>query len=84
MIHTAPQISDTAIEYEYDYHQLFKAFIHVWLIPFALGFINPMYSIIYIIIVASMYSTIFRSKSEGFWGVLGFTFLGSLIMMMPG
>ncbi len=84
MVPNRPQVSSTAIEAEYDYHQLFKAFTHVWIIPLALGFISPLYSILYIALVALIYSTVFRSKSEGFWGVMAFTFLGSLIMMMPG
>lgn len=84
MIHDIPKVSSTTIEIEYDYNQLFKAFTHVWLIPFALGLISPLYSIIYIVAVAAMYSTVFRSKSEVFWGVMAFTFLGSIMMMMPG
>lgn len=84
MISNQPQINSTAIEAEYDYHQLFKAFAHVWIIPLALGFIHPAYSLVYLFIVTVIYSTVFRSKSEGFWGVMAFTFLGGLIMMMPG
>lgn len=84
MIPNRPQITTNAMEAEYDYHQLFKALTHVWIIPLALGFIHPAYSIIYILVVTVIYSTVFRSKSEGFWGVMAFTFLGSLIMMMPG
>lgn len=77
--------SERSIDFEYDYHQLLKAFIHVWIIPFLLGMmLHPLYSLLYISVLSLAYATIFRSKSESFWSVMGFSILGAIIMLIPG
>ena len=60
-------------EDEYDYGQVFKAFIHIWIVPFLLAFIDSTNSLVYLGCVSFLYSTVFWKKSSEFWGVLSFS-----------
>lgn len=69
-------------EDEYDYGQVFKAFIHVWVVPFLLAFIDPTNSLAYIGCVSFLYFTVFWNKSSEFWAVLGFSVLIILLFII--
>lgn len=60
-------------EDEYDYGQVFKAFIHIWIVPFLLAFIDPTNSLVYLGCVSFLYFTVFWKKSSEFWGILSFS-----------
>jgi len=68
---------------EYDYGQIGKGIIHVWVIPFLIAFIAAEYSLVYIACVTLLYSTVFRDKSDGFFGVLGISLAIIAIMIIP-
>lgn len=57
------------------YNKAFKGVIHAILIPLILGWvITPIAATIYLITAAVLYGSVFRHKSQGFWGVVAFVF----------
>ncbi|MDO9304606.1 MAG: hypothetical protein Q7T77_04715 [Sulfuricurvum sp.] len=53
------------------YQEAFKGAIHAVIIPLILAFLlSPLFASGYFITVAFLYSTVFRHKSQGFWGVV--------------
>ena len=62
-------------EDDYNYGQVGKAFLHIWGVPFLLAFLDIQYSLTYIVAVSFLYSTVFRKKSEEFFGVLSFSII---------
>jgi hypothetical protein len=57
------------------YQKAFKGAIHAILIPLILGWvITPIAATIYLITAAVLYGSVFRHKSQGFWGVVAFVF----------
>lgn len=69
-------------EEDYDYRKIFKAIIHVWIIPFILAFIDPLNTVVYWGCLTLLYSTVFRYKSDEFWGVSLFTILIALFLIV--
>jgi len=70
-------------EEDYDYGQIAKGVLHAWIIPFVIGFIDPAYSIVYIACASLLYSTVFRHKSDGFFGALVFGMAIIAMMIVP-
>jgi hypothetical protein len=68
---------------EYDYGQIVKGIVHAWIIPFIIAFIAPQYSLVYIACAGFLYSTVFRDKSDGFFGAVVFSMLIIAIMVIP-
>lgn len=57
------------------YDKAFKGVIHAILIPLMLGWVvAPIAATIYLITAAVLYGSVFRHKSQGFWGTLVFVF----------
>lgn len=57
------------------YDKAFKGVIHAVIIPLILAFaIMPLAATIYLVTTAVLYGTVFRHKSQGFWGVVAFIF----------
>lgn len=57
------------------YDKAFKGAIHAVIIPLILAFaIMPSAATIYFVTAAVLYGTVFRHKSQGFWGVVAFVF----------
>lgn len=53
------------------YNKAYKGVIHAILIPLILGWvIAPIAATIYLITAAVLYGSVFRHKSQGFWGTL--------------
>jgi len=56
---------------DYDtYDKAFKGAIHAILIPFILAWVSPVLASGYLITAAFLYGTVFRHKSQGFWGTV--------------
>lgn len=70
-------------EEDYDYGQIVKGVIHAWIIPFIIAFIDPAYSLVYIACAGLLYSTVFRDKSDGFFGTVIFSMLMIAMMVVP-
>lgn len=70
-------------EEDYDYGQIAKGVLHAFVIPFIIAFIDPAYSLTYIACAGFLYSTVFRHKSDGFFGVVVFMFLIIAMMIIP-
>lgn len=65
------------------YDKAYKGVIHAILIPLILGWvIAPMAATIYLVTAAVLYGTVFRHKSQGFWGTLVFVFGISALLIM--
>jgi len=57
------------------YQKAFKGAIHAVIIPLILAFlVSPLVASGYFTTVAFLYGTVFRKKSQGFWGVVAFVF----------
>lgn len=65
------------------YDKAYKGVIHAILIPLILGWVvAPMAATIYLVTAAVLYGTVFRHKSQGFWGILAFVFgIAALLIM---
>lgn len=65
------------------YNKAFKGVIHAILIPLLLGWVvTPIAATIYFVTAAVLYGTVFRHKSQGFWGILAFVFgIAALLIM---
>lgn len=70
-------------EEDYDYGQIIKGIVHAIIVPFLIAFIDPAYSLVYVLCAALLYSTVFRHKSEGFWGTIVFTISMAAMMIVP-
>jgi hypothetical protein len=70
-------------EEQYDYGQIVKGIVHAWIIPFIIAFIDPAYSLVYIACAGFLYSTVFRDKSDGFFGAVVFSMLIIAMMVIP-
>lgn len=70
-------------EKDYDYGQIGKGAFHAFVVPFLLAFANPAYSLVYLLCAAFLYSTVFRHKSDGFWGTIVFMITMAAIMIVP-
>lgn len=60
---------------EYNYGNIFKAILHIFMIPFLIAIWSPKLSIAWIVFVIFLYSTVYRQNSKEFWGVLSFVIL---------
>lgn len=57
------------------YNKAFNGVVHAILIPLILGWVvTPIATTIYLVTAAVLYGTVFRDKSQGFWGVVAFVF----------
>ncbi len=64
------------------YDKAFKGAIHAILIPFILAWISPIVASGYLLTAAFLYGTVFRHKSQGFWGIVALVFgLYALLVM---
>lgn len=64
------------------YTEATKGFIHAFVIPFILMWIHPLVATAYFGTVAVLYSTVFRKRSQGFWGTVLFVMLiGALLVV---
>ncbi|MCL4431565.1 MAG: hypothetical protein M1300_04505 [Epsilonproteobacteria bacterium] len=52
------------------YEEATKGFIHAFVVPFILSWIHPLVATVYLVTAAVLYSTVFRHRSQGFWGVI--------------
>lgn len=65
------------------YNKAFKGATHALIIPLILAFaIMPLAATIYFITAAVLYGTVFRHKSQGFWGVVGFVLSISALLIV--
>lgn len=71
-------------EDHYDYGQIGKGVLHAFIVPFLIAFINPAYSLVYLLCAAFLYGTVFRHKSDGFWGTIVFIISMAAMMIVPG
>lgn len=71
--------------YEEDYKdwQIFKGFIHAAVIPFIIALIAPHYTFVYLVCAAFLYGTVFRYKSQGFFGTLALLIFIAAIVILP-
>jgi len=60
---------------EYNYGNVFKAILHIFIIPFIVAIWFPKLSIAWIVFAIFLYSTVYRQNSKEFWGVLSFVIL---------
>lgn len=67
---------------EYNYGQIGKAVVHVLIVPFILAFINPILSSGYVLSATFLYATVFRHKSQEYFGVLTFIILMTIFMIV--
>lgn len=67
---------------EYNYGRIGKAVAHILLIPFLLAFLNIKLPMGYLVCVIFLYSTVFRSQSKEFFGVLSFVIAISAIFII--
>lgn len=64
------------------YTEATKGFIHAFLIPFILSWIHPLVATAYFATAAVLYSTVFRHRSQGFWGTVAFVVLMGLLLVV--
>jgi len=55
---------------EYNYGQIAKSLVHIFIIPFMLSFIDPKYPLAYVAVVSALYATVFRDRASEYFGVL--------------
>lgn len=66
---------------EYNYGNVFKAILHIFIIPFIVAIWFPKLSIAWIVFVIFLYSTVYRQNSKEFWGVLSFVILIAAVLV---
>ena len=63
--------------------QIFKGFIHAAVVPFLIAIIAPQYTLVYVACAAFLYGTVFRHKSQGFFGTLIIFIAVIAILILP-
>lgn len=69
-------------EEDYDYAQIGKGVVHAFVIPLILYFVHPQLTLGYVFAASILYGTIFRHKSDGFFGVLVFMISITALMIV--